>query len=274
MSLKKNTSKSNKKRSKKDLLSGAVRDEFEKAHSSKEFLDSLETTKATKAASKKSNEKARESADSASNTEEYEPGFEWMSERRQNEKDLSSGKENQEHRNMSNSLPEKSQSKGVPPAALDLDDEVGSKNKVKILSVLAAALVVAALAGLYFYFFGSVAEPKIYLSTEKITEETLPSLTGLESGFPKNMPIYIYFAPGKNLGVEQISIEITEVLSAADGATKEKQVAEFDATVQPEWKKLDTYFQAEFFEHAGTYRIRILTPEGKALAERTFKVTD
>ncbi|RME87876.1 MAG: hypothetical protein D6767_11110 [Candidatus Hydrogenedentota bacterium] len=240
---KKATPRKKNKKSKKDLLENAISEELENVEGIPQFIQSFEENKQEKEATA--------------------------------EKDLSAHKENESDSIMKEDKP-------VPqkntPKAVDLDevisDDVSRGTKKKVLAILALILVLGGFAAIAYFLWKPAVTSQIYLSTEKIDATSLPSLTGLESGFPKNKPIYIYFDSSANLGVKEIHIVITEILPAADGKVKETVVGSFEAEVDPTWRKFETYFQEEYFDHVGRYKIKIVSPEGTEIASREFRVSE
>lgn len=184
------------------------------------------------------------------------------------EKELSTPKHADSSTEMSDdsSLPTEGYSGDLIP--IDEDNNHGKKTRTIIII---AGIV---LIGIFFIWFfgGTKRKNMIFLSTEKITSKHLNVQKTQEIIFPRERPIYIYFQAASRLGSKRILIQIYEKTRQPNGKIIRDKIGSFDASVEPDWVKLDTYFQEEFFDHAGQYSIEISDPAGKVLAGRDFRV--
>lgn len=136
---------------------------------------------------------------------------------------------------------------------------------IGIASLLAVAL-------LFFAFFGSRSQPRIFLSNSEIKDGIIKSLPTANLVFPKGKEIFIHFNAGTRFGTDKITIRVTEIYQDPSGAVKEDNIGVTEQTVKPGWRKLYTLFQQDYFDHAGQYKVYIQAGGGAVLATQDFKI--
>jgi hypothetical protein len=52
----------------------------------------------------------------------------------------------------------------------------------------------------------------------------------------------------------------------------EMKISTIESNINPNWKSIETYFQKEFFENPGKYKITVQNSEKKVLAEKIFYI--
>ena len=132
---------------------------------------------------------------------------------------------------------------------------------------------------LYQTCFTGISQPTIFLSSKPISASALPTQPKdtKESGlvFSQGSPIYVHLANKDELNVSSIRIKILSITpSGVPAVTQDKAniIGEVSATVKPKWKHVQTYFQKEFFETKGKYKIQILKPDDSLFAEQSFEI--
>jgi len=162
--------------------------------------------------------------------------------------------------------------KKIDPAELEEKSFEFEDGSSKIKGVLGVVAVVALLAVSYFFFFGDAAETKVLLSTKPIHADNYKTITP-DTTFPLAKRIYIYFVPPHGrLGVNTVHIKIFEEITKAAGKKELVPVAHARRSVDANWRNFNTHFQREYFKHSGRYKLQILSPTGKVLADQFFNV--
>jgi len=154
----------------------------------------------------------------------------------------------------------------LPPSEIKYEN-VSSK----WLALGGIVLVLALLIIGYFILFPRDMGPAIYLSANRIEEADLYTLSKRPMVFPKEKPVYFYFHTGGRLGVKKINISIFEQFNK-NNKIDLVLIGQFEESVQLNWRKSDRYFQREYFEHPGSYLLRVSAPDGKVLSEKSFNI--
>ena len=135
---------------------------------------------------------------------------------------------------------------------------------------LVGLLILLFVGGVYFFLFSKKEEPRysLYLSHKRITPQMLPQLEKQpEKVFSKNMPIFIYFQSPTPISSKKIFIHIYKKTPQG-----EKLLWEFQRDIPQGIRKIETYFQEEFFEEKGEYILALYTEEKKLLIKKSFQV--
>jgi|GEM_PF-2650432 len=154
------------------------------------------------------------------------------------------------------------------PAAFADDDEPPKWRKFAVFGVL--GLLVLSL--LYWAIFSPGSRPTIYLSNTAIEETNAKNLVTANLSFPRNKTIYLLFSSGGRLGQEKLVTRLTEVYADSSNMMKEETIAQIEGSVKTNWRYFTTQFQKENFDHAGRFRIHVISPNGEVLASQEFRV--
>jgi len=154
------------------------------------------------------------------------------------------------------------------PAAFADDDEPPRYRKYAVYTVI--ALLFASL--IYWSIFSPGQKPVIYLSNTAIEESNARNLNVSNLTFPRNKTLYMFFASGGRLGQEKVVVKLTELYADSSNMTKEESIAQKEDSVKPNWRYFTTHFQKENFDHAGRFRIHVLSPSGEVVATQEFRV--
>ncbi len=154
------------------------------------------------------------------------------------------------------------------PAAFADDDEPPKWRKYAVFGVL--GLLVLSL--LYWAIFSPGSRPTVYLSNTAIEESNAKNLATANLSFPRNKTIFLLFSSGGRLGQEKLVTRLTEVYADSSNMMKEETIAQIEGSVKANWRYFTTQFQKENFDHAGRFRIHVISPNGEVLASQEFRV--
>ncbi len=160
----------------------------------------------------------------------------------------------------------------IDPAELEeksFEFEDGSSKIKAIVGVVAISL---ALTAGYFLFMGGETQPKVLLSTGSISESNYKQIKETGGVYPIDKRIYVFFVTGGRLGVRQVHIKIIEEIKKPGNKVDTVLIGQSQRTVNPNWRSFSTHFQREYFDHAGSYKVQIVSPSGKMLAENRFVI--
>lgn len=154
------------------------------------------------------------------------------------------------------------------PAAFADDEEPPKWRKYLFFAVIGFLF----LSLIYWAIFSPGQKPAIYLSNTAIEETGAKNLHTTNLIFPRNKTLYMFFASGGRLGQEKIIVKLTEIYADSSNMTKEEAVAQKEDSVKASWRYFTTHFQKENFDHAGRFRIHVLSPNGEVIASQEFRV--
>lgn len=154
------------------------------------------------------------------------------------------------------------------PAAFADDDEPPKWRKYAVFGVV--GLLVLLLG--YWAIFSPGSRPTVYLSNAPIEEANARNLATANLIFPRNKTVYLFFSAGGRLGQEKLITKLTEVYADASNMMKEENVAQIEGSVKSNWRYFTTQFQKENFDHAGRFRIHVLSPNGEVIASQEFRI--
>ena len=172
-------------------------------------------------------------------------------------------------------LPPKEDKKTLPFSKISTSEKLlenNTKQKLKIgLKTKNIFIIIGGISlfvSLYYAFWGGGLDDRaVYLSSHPIQTSHIKSLNINLPTFSLGKPIYVHFSMGSSLNLDSIRIKVVNTVSNI-----EHPIGEVSATVKSNWKHVQTYFQKEFFEEVGNYKIKILKSNGILLAERSFKI--
>lgn len=149
--------------------------------------------------------------------------------------------------------------------------EDGSSKLKAVLAVI--AICVALTAGYFFFFAGGDTQARVLLSTEPISKENYEGISNTPGEFALGKKIYVFFVTGGRIGVDTIHFKILEEITKPGNQVELMVVGQAQRTVRPNWRPgISTHFQSQYFDHAGTYIIQILSPTGELMAENKFVI--
>lgn len=154
------------------------------------------------------------------------------------------------------------------PAAFADDDEPPRWRKYAVYGVVALMLV----SLIYWAVFSPGSKPTIYLSNAAIEESNARNLSTANLIFPRNKTLYLLFSSGGRLGQEKLVTKLTEVYADSSNMMKEEGLAQIEGSVKSNWRYFTAQFQKENFDHAGRFRIHVLSPNGELLASQEFRI--
>lgn len=273
--------------SKKDMLSDATREELSGRGLMSDFVSEGGSRENDSSENSEPDEPEHEADEVVINEEELSPEGSEDSENTGDDENDADSEESDEkekkrlpfsRKNFRLTPMEEDKLDNIDPNELTTDDLAYEGRSIFGKIVLALVIAGALITGGYFIFIGEEPKkPNIYLSTSEVNENNLSGINVTDLQFEAGKPVYIFFKSPTRLGINKLYIKVTEVASQnAEGAQPADDVviAQHELSISPDYRKIYTLFQSDYFDSTGSYRIEILKPEGEVLASNNFKIVE
>jgi hypothetical protein len=145
---------------------------------------------------------------------------------------------------------------------------IRNPNKKEWWISLSAFFTVIALV--LILFTGPCEKTQVFnikLSSSPLDSSNITSLTDT-SNFSIGTPVYFYFGSTNALNINKVFIYVENL----NPNISEMKISTIESNINPNWKSIETYFQKEFFENPGKYKITVQNSEKKVLAEKIFYI--